>query len=253
MSTAGPTTSSEGTETTGGSESSSEATGSEGGSDTGCSPISPPRVPECATCELTPACAFACDFTGCNTDCESDACGLDCVICGDERACQEAWSAGVCDGEGACVEDGTPEICDAGLQEGFEDELTVQSGCSDMVVYAHSADDTLGLSLYLTGLDVNGITEETEFTGIGYDAAQWLEVRVGTDVTAQECNDVVTPIVVDELWVPTAGTIDVVITPSGGGPLADVTLTDFVFEHAGASVSLPSYTFTDVLVGWFPG
>ena len=247
-----------------GSESSSESSASsssgesssEGGSEsTGCPPVDPPLVPECATCELGEDCAFTCDFTACNTDCTDDACGIECVVCRDEQSCTETWGEGLCDPDGSCIEDATAEICEEGLQKGFEEDLTVQSGCSDMVVYAHSADDELGLSLFLDGLDVNSLEEETEFADIPFSDAQWLELRVGSDVTSAECTDVLEPPgpQIDELWVPTAGTIDVVITPSMAGVLADVTLENFVFEWNGTSVSMPSYTFTDVLVGWFPG
>lgn len=248
-----PSSSSAGTTTdvdSSGASSGSSDGGSE--SESGCPPVDPPIVPSCATCTMNDDCAFDCDFGDCNTDCTRDACGTECITCVDPRACAEDWSAGVCDGDGACVEEAT---CEGGLQEGFEKALTVQAGCSDMIVYARSNDDALGLSLYLDNLDVNGVTEPTEFTDIPFDAAQWLEIRVGTAVTSAECTDVITKPgpQVDALWIPTAGTIDVAITPGAGGPLADVTLTDFVFEHDGESVALASYTFEDILVGWFPG
>lgn len=226
------------------------------GEDGSCPPVDEPEVPECATCVLEPDCDWQCDFSACPLECAVDNCGAECIICADPDDCAFSYGFGSCNAEGECIGKPGPDLCGGGLVNGFEDGLTQQSGCADMQVYAWSDDDTLGLVLTISGLDVNGIGEQTEFSMLAHDAADILNVVVGTNVTEANCNDAIVPPgpVIDETWSATDGTLDITITPGIAGPVADVTLTNVVFDDGGGNtVTVPTYTFSAINVGWFPG
>lgn len=238
-----------------GSETGVGSDGSDGndtvGADDGCD-LEPPDAPDCATCTQNDACEWECDVSTCALDCPADGCGGECIVCQDE-ACT-SWDDGLCNPDGSCVIGAEPDMCQAGLNPGFELELTQQAGCADMAVYASSPDGTLGLVLVINGLNVNDVTKSAVFE-LEHDDAARFEVLVGTNVTQDECNDAPIPPgpQIDATWTPVDGTMSVEINP-GLNPTASVTISDAVLTNGfGATVALDNYVFSDVVVGWFPG
>lgn len=233
--------------------------GTEGpGMDDGACPpgMDEPSVPECATCALTADCQWSCDFSACPTDCGGLACLEACIRCDDPDDCAGGWSEGVCDPAQACVAEVAPEQCPGGLTEGFEEEFTVQYGCGDMVLMARNAADTVGLVININSLDVNSAGFEETYPMLDVSVAQVLEVRVGTNVTEEVCNDVEASPgpVIGELWTAESGSMDITIRGQGeSGPVASVELNDVVFERRGRTVTMPFYSIDGIVVGWLPG
>lgn len=239
-------------------EGDTSGSGSEGGE---CGEPPPIDLAECVACNPSTG---SYDNTLCLTDCTGVACGEPCLSCPEgEPGCLTSEHVGMCDSAGQCQVPGGPDLCMLALGPGFEDELTEQSGCADLVLFANDAADMLGLVLVVDGglvADVvdsgNPMTTELDATDPSVD----LRVETGISVTELVCNDAVNmKPVIDETWRPTAGTITIDLTPDGNGnALADVTLTDVTIERqmppGGAGpITIPTYAFTNVVVGWLPG
>lgn len=233
------------------------------GSDTSepCPPIS--EVAECVECECFDG-EWACSNTGCAYDCEGLACGDSCMMCPPEDPeCTSPEYEGVCTADGQCVGVPPPKqgFCVGALEPGFEMDISEAGGCADMLVYGFDAADTQGVVLWLDeGLvadaHASGMPVHAEYDAI--DPAVSLEVRAGLNVTAMECQDVPVPgVEIDELWLPTGGTVIVDVTATGMMEgFATVEFVDLVLarQQPGPSpITVPSLVLTDVFVGWLPG
>lgn len=160
---------------------------------------------------------------------------------------------------GACP---NPDVCN-GPEPGFEQGLVTQNGCGNVYVWA--ADGVLHV------LDVRS-DEMIDAIGQAQAAGEPVElvldlatsevtarIAVGTDADQFPCNDAVPPGVDDFIvyWIAHSGTVTMIVDPPDENGLAtvDVTLEDGVFAppEGGDEVTVPSYVWTDVLVGWLPG
>lgn len=239
----------------------SDDAGSDGSTGGVCGEPPPIELADCVACD--PA-----DGTwgndACITDCTGQACGEPCLACPEgEPGCLGAENVGACDSAGQCVVPSGPDQCMNVLQPGFETELTQQGGCSDLYVHAQNPQDTRGLVLSVSGELVDAVVTSGEAASTELDITDpsvSFRVETGVAVTELECNDAITmKPVIDETWSATAGTLTIDLAPDGNGnAIADITLTDVTIERTapagGATpIEIPSYVFTDVLVGWLPG
>jgi hypothetical protein len=225
-------------------------------------PCPPIDIPACVTCECIDG-DWSCDESACALDCEGLACGEACLMCpAEDPDCGAPVLDGICTADGQCVGTPPPKLgfCEGTLQPGFEDELEVVSGCSDMVVFAHDAADERGLVVRVDQGIVDGAIASGEAVHVEVSATDptvELEGRAGFSVTGAECNDVVVDEVdIKENWLPTAGTVIIDVIPLG--PMnaeATVQLVDVELHRVqpGPAPLVVNMTFTDVNVGWLPG
>ena len=150
--------------------------------------------------------------------------------------------------------------CVPSLQAGFEQELTDDGGCGDVVFYAHDDVDTVMLTLYAEGLVGEatdaGVASDFDFT-LPDDGVE-LIVEVGSKISDATCDDVIEnggPRV-RETWTATAGTASITILPgeTEWDAHGSMHLESVEFENeGGATVTLPSFDIEDVAVGWLAG
>jgi len=257
----------EGSEGTGGT-SQGQTSAPTGGSETDptaesgealCPPID---IPACVTCNCIEG-EWDCDDSACLYDCEGQACGASCVFCPDEQPdCDPMGNEGLCTADGMCVGTPPPKLgfCEGALQPGFEDELEIVAGCSDIMVFARDAADERGLVLHVDqGLYAQAqamdMPVHAELDAI--DAAVVLEGRAGFNVTIAECSDViVTDPDIKETWTPQSGTVIIDIVPVDEfSANATVQLVDVELHRVqpGPTSIVVNVTWTDVMVGPVPG
>ncbi|MEM9460712.1 MAG: hypothetical protein AAGF11_41465 [Myxococcota bacterium] len=195
-------------------------------------------------------------------DCTDQACGAPCCT-EEEPECTDASLGGLCTADGQCVGAPPPLLgfCEGELQSGFEQELSVQNGCADMVIYAHDAMDEQAIVLSIN----QGLVQDVIDTGVpvhveltATDPALALEARAGFNVTMHECNDVLEPGVdIIETWGPTGGTVVIDVVPGEFElPVATVQLVDVVLareNYPGPAPITVNLAVTDITVGWLPG
>jgi len=150
--------------------------------------------------------------------------------------------------------------CTPSLQDGFEQDLTDEGGCGDVVFYAHDDADTMMLTLYAAGLVSEatdaGVASDFDFTLPDGDVE--LIVEVGSKVSDATCDDVIEnggPRV-RETWTATSGTASITILPGEDewDAHGSLHLESVVFEsESGATVTLPSFDIGTVAVGWLAG
>lgn len=140
-------------------------------------------------------------------------------------------------------------------------------GCGDVAFWASNNADTVGLHVFAQGLIDQALMSPTTTLVYAYNfqlpsADMNLSFEVGTDITANDCNDVLIPNTIRQTWVPVSGDAHVLLnligppTPWGAHPAeATLTLTDLVVEETttGRQRTLPDMVLPDVYVGWFPG
>lgn len=232
------------------------------GTDTGpgCPPID---IAECVECECIDN-EWSCSNTGCIYDCTDQACGTSCMMCPeDDPECTSPDAVGSCTADGQCVGAPPPKLgfCEGELQPGFENDLDVQQGCSDLVVFAHDAADERAIFIWID----QGLAQDVIDTGVpahvevaATDPSVLLDARSGTNVTMNECDDVLKPGVdIHETWRPTSGTLIIDVVP-GEFLYADATveLVDVVLAretYPGPAPITVNLTLSDINVGWFPG
>lgn len=256
---------SEGSEGSGGTsqgQTSGPATGTDATSgDTEGLPCPPIDIGPCHECTCTDE-GWVCEPV-CPESCEGLECGTSCLRCGDDDPdCASPELEGVCTAEGQCVGTPPPKLgfCEGALQPGFEGELEVVGGCSDMVVFAHDAADERGLVLHVDGglfADVvaSGMPVHAELPAT--DPSVFLEARAGFYVTALECSDFIeNEPDIKENWLPTAGTVIIDLVPIDAS-LANATVQLVGVElhraQPGPAPLVVDVTWTDVGVGWLPG
>ena len=193
--------------------------------------------------------------------CADAPCGQACSVCDpDDPACAPPPIETVCNGAGACVEFGGEVCAGPSLEPAFEAGLTTAYGCGDIYMYAVNDNDTILLGL--------SESELVAMTGAAGTAQQYaldfadggtlsLTVDVGQYASAYACNDAIEnkPVIV-ESWTAVSGTVvfDVGVPDEFGNAMASATLTDVVIETpAGDQLTIASFTFTDIAVGWLPG
>jgi hypothetical protein len=144
------------------------------------------------------------------------------------------------------------------LHDGFEEELTRSGGCADLYAFAADEDDTILLEVQLDKpLDGAGAVPET-FDITLPDSFALITVDVGSRVSDAACDDLIEnggP-QVRETWTAISGSLLAEVRPGDevAQPSADVTLTDIVLESpSGEQVTLESFSWTELTVGWFAG
>ena len=157
---------------------------------------------------------------------------------------------------------GTPPS--AVLEEDFQLGLSRFGGCSDVFMYAANPDDTLVMSFYAEG-GATAAHEAGETLDIVYDLTSEdarVSVVYGENVSHEHCNDAFWLEVVErKVFVPTAGEVNLRITPVSDAPegpdslLSDATLyfSNVVLESPdGETAEIEQFTF-QAGVGWLPG
>ncbi len=144
--------------------------------------------------------------------------------------------------------------------------LTQTGGCSDVAIWATSADQSWALSV----VDDSGMVQSAHDAGttvtatwdMGMDLTEAPTVRVlqGSDLGVLFCNDVAEPYTIDHEWAMVGGTVTIAVTPTGSSKSpgdisadATLTLTDGVFSASDADDVVISSFETTVGVGWLPG
>lgn len=145
--------------------------------------------------------------------------------------------------------------------------LTVFGGCSDLTMYASTAEGDWVLLLR----DSSGVVEAAHGTGepvtlrydlsMDYDHSPSLVVQQGSGLRDLYCNDVVSEYSIDHTWVPKSGILELTIVPTGdaepwGEYPSNATLeldkALFVSDDAGYDVFLGRFKM-EAAVGWLPG
>jgi hypothetical protein len=164
-------------------------------------------------------------------------------------------------GDGGTTQTDGTEGTDTG---GFDPSvLTEQRGCSDVTLYATDFVDTW-LLLFATSdapaqtAHDQGTTQELSYTLP--DPAVTVELRRGELLSTGVCNDTPPEAEPDLVYIATAGSADLTVVPTGTPEPwevpadASLLLQDLVLEDpSGNTITMDSYEFVDVYVGWFPG
>ncbi len=149
--------------------------------------------------------------------------------------------------------------------DGFLATFPFSGGCGDVVFYARSDDDALGLIVYIAGLATDaataGTTQEWVFPLDVPDPDVRVEVRQGVRVSDIVCDDVAEiDSRVDVRWTAVGGQAGVRITPAPSGGwhtgTGTLTLSDVTFardDDPSQVVSGGDLEIADVFVGWLAG
>jgi len=170
------------------------------------------------------------------------------------------------DDDGGTGDDGTTGTEDTGgTGTGAFDPgvLTEQRGCSDVTLYATDAANNW-LLLFATSdspaqaAHDQGATQELSYTLP--DPAVTVELQRGELLSSGVCNDTPPDAEPDTVYTATAGSADLTVVPTGTPEPwevpadASLLLQDLVLEDpSGSTITIDSYEFVDVSVGWFPG
>lgn len=193
--------------------------------------------------------------------CADAACGVPCSICPpDDETCAEPAVETVCDGAGMCVEQGGEVCAGPSLEPMFEVGLSSTYGCGDIFMYAVNDNDTVMLSLVdseLIAMTEAAMAPQQFMLDFADGGTLSLTVDVGQNVDEYACNDAISvKPVITESWTAVSGTVvfDVDVPDEFGNATASATLTDVVIEtSAGDQLTVGSFSFTDINVGWLPG
>lgn len=160
---------------------------------------------------------------------------------------------------GACP---NPDVCD-GPEQGFEANIVAAGGCGNVDVWA--ADGVLHVLGVHTD-EMRDVIGEAAAAGTAIELTlditageAFATIAVGTDADQMQCTDYLAPETDPFViyWLANSGTVTMVVDPpdEDGITTVDVTLTDAVFSppEGGDEVTVPSYAWTDVTVGWLPG
>lgn len=155
-----------------------------------------------------------------------------------------------------------PDVCD-GPEQGFEQNIVAAGGCGNVEVWA--ADGVLHVLGVHTD-DMSDVIGQAAAAGAPIEleldlatAEVFATIAVGEDADVMQCTDYLAPETDPFViyWLATSGTVTMVVDPpdENGITTVDVTLTDAVFSppKGGDEVTVPSFVWTDVQVGWLPG
>jgi hypothetical protein len=140
--------------------------------------------------------------------------------------------------------------------------LTEQRGCSDVTLYATDEADTWLLLFATSDNPAETAHDQGASQELSYalpDPAVVVELQRGGLLSTGVCND--TPgAEPDNVYTATAGTADLTVVPTGTPQPwevpadASLLLQDLVLEDpSGDTITIDTYEFVDVHVGWFPG
>ena len=143
---------------------------------------------------------------------------------------------------------------------GFEATLTKTSGCSDVLLAASNADDSLAVIFRSSGqvAAAQSAGKTMVFPLTLPAAGVTVYLYQGKGVSATTCTDY---IIDGQTRVDTArsahsGTATLTVTPSSGADQATLVLQNLTFQEDSApttAVPLPQLQISNVHVGWFPG
>lgn len=162
-------------------------------------------------------------------------------------------------------EDSGFDVCDeAALEGGFGSSLSFQGGCSDMVLFARNAADTVQLYVRVNGVvsSANGAEDTQVHSFLLPDPDFTLNVNMGENLSDATCDDVVEgEVSVAMTYLATGGTATLVIEPGeldeeewSQTGTATLTLSGVEFTDGNQCVmGLGDFSFEEVLVGWLPG
>lgn len=146
------------------------------------------------------------------------------------------------------------------LSPGFEQQLTRQGGCADVVFYAVDDDDEVMLSFRADGLvaEARDAGGETVTTLDLSEPGAVVIVERGSRISDAMCDDVIEDggPQVSRTWEAVGGSATVTVRPGPEdfGARADLRLTDVVLDDgSGDRIVLPEMIWLDVSVGWYPG
>jgi hypothetical protein len=137
-------------------------------------------------------------------------------------------------------------------------------GCADVWMYAANDDNTVALFFQVGGVvqDACAAAAPSTFTYTLPDATVELRVEQGSDLTLNECNDVMdeTGPEVARTWTASAGTASLLVEPTNteycdsDTTPATLTLTDVTFtaDDGAGDVVIESLVIS-ANVGWLPG
>ncbi len=157
------------------------------------------------------------------------------------------------------------DVCDqTALEDGFGSSLAFQGGCSDMVLFARNAADTVQLYVSVNGVvsSANGAADTQVHSFLLPDPDITLNVNVGENLSDATCDDVVLgDVSVAMTYLATGGTATLVIEPGEQDEeewsqtgTATLTLSSVEFTDGNQCVmGLGDFSFEEVLVGWLPG
>lgn len=144
----------------------------------------------------------------------------------------------------------------APLSPDFEQDLTEVGGCGDVFAYAVDAGDEVMLTVHLDGPIAASENEPVTLELTLPDPSAEVKVERGSQISDAICDDVIEnggPRV-DETWTAVSGTVTADVEVGEHTTLTDVTLEDVVFENeAGEEVTVETFEWTEISVGWLPG
>jgi hypothetical protein len=150
--------------------------------------------------------------------------------------------------------------CDLGspsIDGDVEETLTETGGCADLYTYAVDAADEVILEVWFDGPIAAAAGVDTSEVFSLPDAMVDVTLEIGTRVSDIACDDVAEnggP-QVDETWTAVSGEVALdIVHQSGADPKADVVLTNVVLESPeGEQITIETFSWDDVTVGWFAG
>jgi len=157
------------------------------------------------------------------------------------------------------------DVCEvAALEQDFGSVLAFQGGCSDMVLFARNAADTIQLYVRVNGVvsAANGAEDTQVHTYLLPDPDITLNVNLGENLSDLTCDDVADgDVAVAMTYLATGGTATLVIEPGEQDQeewsqtgLATLALTGVEFTDGNQCViGMGDFSFEEVLVGWLPG
>ncbi len=150
--------------------------------------------------------------------------------------------------------------CDLGepsIGDDVEETLTETGGCADLYAFAVDADDEVILEVRFDEPIAAAAGVDASVSYAIPDEAVEVTLSIGTRVSDVSCDDVAEnggP-QIDEVWTAVSGDVALdLVHPTGGDPKADVVLTNVVLEsEAGEQVTVETFSWEDITVGWFAG
>ena len=148
--------------------------------------------------------------------------------------------------------------------EDLADDLEQVGGCADIVLYAHSTDDTW---LFSFESDAGLVAEAYSSGGpltwtfdLAASGGPEVQILHGTQLSTRFCTDTGAEGTLDQAWLPTAGLVSLTVTPTGKmtdwGEIpatAELQIDGARFHAEGAEdVELESFLI-GAGVGWLPG
>ena len=157
----------------------------------------------------------------------------------------------------------------------FENNMSEFGGCGDLFIYAKNSDDTNSIKISGAGF-VRYTFDAEESVSFSYNLSEdihldsgdtipiVIEVQLGENLNSVSCNDAIDPElepVVEKTYLPVAGTIQLIVEPTGeetswGEMPAEATVfvrdAHFCVRETGDCIQIEDLRMT-ANVGWLPG